>query len=261
MAKKKENKHLYYLDELSDYKIASDDPDVRGWDVRDSNNRMIGKVDNLLVSKKREQVVYLDVEVDKTIIDANHDPYGTPANADVHEFINKEGQNHIIIPIGLVSLNTEDNFVYTDRINHETFAETKRIEKGTSVNRDYEVVVLESYDRDNRNGDNSRRTRENKEPNSQTTKRTREEDLERDDQRRIDEERERDAAYREEERRRKRVDTDSDQIFDEEDQDSEKRNERRGIDEDRPKKGRIPDDDSFYERKEFDRTRYRKDDI
>ena len=78
-------KNLYYLDELSDYKIASDDPDVRGWDVKDKDTRVIGKVDNLLVNKDREQVVYLDVEVDNSIIEANHDPYGKSSSSEVHE--------------------------------------------------------------------------------------------------------------------------------------------------------------------------------
>ncbi len=185
-------KHLYYLDELSDYKVASDDPDVRGWKVKDVDNRVIGTVDNLLVSKEKEKVVYLDVEVDKSIIEANHDPYGQPANGDVHEFINREGENHLILPVGLAKLNTDEKFVYTDRINHKTFAETKRIEKGRAVDREYETVVLESYSRD------------------------------------------RDAGT-----------------------DTATANRETGTFEERKREGTIPDDDSFYDREEFDRTRHR----
>lgn len=150
------NKHLYYLNELSDYKIASEDPDVRGWQVKDADNRVIGKVDNLLVNKSTERVVYLDVEVDSSIIEANHDPYGTPSDAEVHEFINKDGENHIIIPVGLVSINEDPDYVYTDRINHQTFAETKRIQPGSQINREYEVVVLESYGRNRNDYDRKR---------------------------------------------------------------------------------------------------------
>lgn len=142
-----DKKNLYYLNELSDYKVASQDSDVRGWDVKDADNRVIGKVDNLLVNRRKDKVIYLDVEVDKTIIDANHDPYGTPNSAEVHEFMNSEGENHIIIPVGLVRLNEDQKYVYTETINHQTFAETKRIAKGRAVDRDYETVVLESYDR------------------------------------------------------------------------------------------------------------------
>lgn len=140
-----QQKHLYYMNELSDYKISDGYPDVRGWDVKDIDNRVIGKVDNLLVNKVAERVVYLDVEVDKSIIDAKYDPYGNPSQTEMREFVNKDGENHIIIPIGLVDLNEDSNYVYTDMIDHRTFAETKRYRKGDLINRQYENQVLGSY--------------------------------------------------------------------------------------------------------------------
>lgn len=148
---KNEEKHLHNLNELSDYKVASDDPDVRGWEVRDANNKVIGKVENLLVNKEAKRVVYLDVEVDKTIIDAKHDPYGRPANHDVREFINKDGENHVIIPVGMVTLDRDNKFVSSTAVDHRTFAETKRYQKGSPLNREYEVIVLDSYTRDRKN--------------------------------------------------------------------------------------------------------------
>lgn len=151
MTDKKDNRHLFYLHELSDYKVASDNPDVRGWKVKDAEDRIIGKVDNLLVNKSTEKVVYLDVEVDSSIIEKNRKPYGKPSKSDVHEFLNKDGETHLIIPIGHASLNEDKKFVYTEKINHQTFAETKRKEKGAPVDRDYEMVVLESYNRDTKN--------------------------------------------------------------------------------------------------------------
>ncbi|MDQ6890962.1 MAG: PRC-barrel domain-containing protein [Bacteroidota bacterium] len=66
------NKNLYYLHELSGYKVADDYPDVRDWKVEDANGRLVGKVDGLLVNKTAERVVYLDVEVDKSIIEEGH---------------------------------------------------------------------------------------------------------------------------------------------------------------------------------------------
>ena len=144
----KENKHLYYLEELSDYKVDSHYSDVTGWPVKDLNNRIIGKVDNLLVNKELEKVVYLDVEVDRSIIEANHDPYGRPANIEIREFVNKDGENHIIIPIGMVSIDDDQKFVYTESIDHQTFSETKRVNRGSHIDRDYEKVVLGSYNRE-----------------------------------------------------------------------------------------------------------------
>lgn len=210
-------KHLYYLNELPDYKIDSDDPDVRGWPVKDVDNRVIGKVDNLLVSKERKRVVYIDVEVESSIIDANHDPYGKPAEGNIHEFINKDGENHLIIPIGLARLNTAEKYVYTDRINHRTFAETKRMEKGYDVTREYEVAVLDSYNRDL--DETGRRRHESAEVI---------------------------------ENRKKDLDEYERSRYVEEDEIIDENNEILS------KKGRVIDDDAFYDRGEFDRDKYRK---
>lgn len=228
--RKEHRKHLYYLNELSDFKVDSDDPDVRGWPVKDVDNRVVGKVDNLLVSKEKKRVVYLDVEVDKSIIEANHDPYGSSASADVHEFINKDGENHLILPIGLARLNLDDKFVYTDKIDHKTFAETKRMEKGYDVDRDYEVVVLDSYNRDFDDDDRNL---------DQDAERRRMQEADRD--RNKDNDRDRTLTDRD------RTDRDRDSLTG---KDQDRTSDRRNS-------GRIPDDDSFYERGEFDRTKYR----
>lgn len=143
-------KHLYNLNELKDYKIKHNDPDIRGWILKDRDNRTVGKVENLLVNKELEKVVYVDIEVDQSIIDANHDPYSPHHDPALHEFINEEGENHIIIPIGLIHLNRENKYVYTESINYATFAETKRYRSGTEISREYERHVLGSYNRGDR---------------------------------------------------------------------------------------------------------------
>ena len=243
MAHKNENKNkkLYYLNELSDYKITSNDHDVRGWEVKDADNRVIGKVDNLLVNKEIEKVVYLDVEVDSTIIEANHEPYGKPTNADVREFINKDGENHIIIPVGLVNLNTDQNFVYTDTINHQTFAETKRFARGNDIQRDYEVVVLDSY---GRNRDKSNESAYSADRN----------DDRRHSDTKVEDRRQMDPAFQEHVRRDAEADERRADDLDWERRESERRAMEARQEGDR---GRIPDDNSFYERKEFDDTKYR----
>lgn len=130
------------MDELTDYKIASDYSDVRGWDVVDANSRTIGKVDNLLVNKNAERVVYLDVEVDDAIIELGHDPFQTPVSEGIHEFVDKEGENHLIVPIGMASLDENNKRVITDKIDYSTFASTKKITKGQPINFAYEVNVV-----------------------------------------------------------------------------------------------------------------------
>ncbi len=139
------NKTLFYLDDLSKYKVDSDDSDVIGWEVKDAENRTIGKVDRLLANKETERVVYLDIEVDQSLIEDGHEVYDKSAGDGAHEFMNEDGENHLIIPIGLVRLDEENETVFSDEINHSTFAKTKRISKNANVEREYEVAVLGQY--------------------------------------------------------------------------------------------------------------------
>lgn len=140
----KDKKDLFYLDELSDYKVADDYADVRGWDVKDVDSRVIGKVDDFLVSKSAERVVYLDIEVDSSVIDKGHEVYGKSSSG-IHEFLNKDGDNHLIIPIGMVTISRDRKEVITTEINHETFAKTKRFAKGYTIDQDYELGTYRNY--------------------------------------------------------------------------------------------------------------------
>ncbi|QJP35459.1 photosystem reaction center subunit H [Nonlabens sp. Ci31] len=142
---KDKNKNLYYLHEISDYKVADSYPDVRDWEVIDADNRTIGKVDGLLVSKEADRVVYLDVEVDTSLIETGHETYAAPAKKGVHEFLNEEGENHLIIPIGMVTLDEENNKVHSKQIDYSTFAKTKRFKNGVDLERSYELTILTHY--------------------------------------------------------------------------------------------------------------------
>lgn len=220
-------KKLYYLDELSGYKVDRDDPDVRGWDVRDYNNRTIGKVDNLVVHKEKERVLYLDVEVDQSIIDANHDPY-KPSRSEIKEFVNDDGENHLIVPIGLVDIDEDHKFVQTDQVDYQTFAKTKRIRKGSRIDRDYEVVVLESYNREKNRGTYRKEALGSEEQTAEEY--ARREAMRRGEQRRIEEEGRADAAY----------------------ENTGYNPQTEGTYEERRRNhGRFPPDDSLYEREEF----------
>ncbi len=269
---KQDKKHLYYLEELSDYKVDSHYSDVSGWPVKDREDRVIGKVSNLLVNKELEKVVYLDVEVDDSIIEANHDPYASQASEGLREFVNKDGENHIIIPIGLVTIDDKQKFVFTDHIGYQTFAGTKRMTPGTNINRDYEMMVLNSYNRDRktRYDEDFDRNTEYKKESPYQADRNKEGDAGYEkviDE--IEKSRESLAAERKnlEEERRK---LESERIA--------LKEERRKLADDRKrhmldepdtgntgttyedtsdfpnKENQYPDDDSFYKRREFDRS-------
>lgn len=138
-------KNLYYLEELSDYKVATDYYDVRGWVFIDAENRTVGKVTNLLVNKQAKRVVYLDVEVNQSLIEVGYNTYQAPTSDGVHGFINKDGDDHLIVPIGMVSLNHEQKKVFTNQIDYNTFAKVKRFNKGATIDPDYELVLFRHY--------------------------------------------------------------------------------------------------------------------
>jgi hypothetical protein len=143
------SKNLFNLVELSDYKVAENYNDVRGWNVKDANNRTIGKVAHLLVNKTAERVVYLDVEVDTTVIEEGHETYENRVSAGVHEFLNKEGEDHLIIPIGMAIIDEKNKLVNANQIDSSTFANTKRFKKGDVIDFEYEKNLLRHYKGDN----------------------------------------------------------------------------------------------------------------
>lgn len=139
------NKNLYYLEELPDYKVASSFSDIRGWEVVDSEGQTVGKVSDLLVNKETERVVYVDVEVDQSLMEDVYGSYKELVDEGAHEFLNKEGENHLIIPIGMVSLDSGSKKVVADTISHSTFAKTRRYKKGQAIDHGYELSVFRHY--------------------------------------------------------------------------------------------------------------------
>lgn len=137
-------KNLYYLHELSDYTVASDYPDVRGWRFKDCEGKEIGKIDNLLVNKEAKRVVYLDVETDEAWLKDNN-ALDIPAKDGVHGFVNKEGENHLIVPIGLAAIDEQNKLVCSNAINSEKFSKAKRHSKGEAIQPAYEMQVYKLY--------------------------------------------------------------------------------------------------------------------
>jgi sporulation protein YlmC with PRC-barrel domain len=81
------------LSDLSDFTVASDDPDVRGWDVISADGRKIGDVKDLIVDTGAMKVRYLDVEVDKDFrADKDHRILVPIGQAQLHE---KEDHVHV----------------------------------------------------------------------------------------------------------------------------------------------------------------------
>lgn len=138
-----DNRRLQFLSDVSDYKVASDDPDVRGWAVVDDHDNTVGKVDNLLVDTTREKVRYLDVELDNNNLSDNYEPFKSDDPSGVHEF-QKDGEYHMIVPIGLARLDTSNKRVISEDINRRTIEHGHMHHKGEHITPDFERQVVTS---------------------------------------------------------------------------------------------------------------------
>jgi uncharacterized protein (TIGR02271 family) len=114
------------IDELSDFKVAEGDPDVRGWDVIASDGRRIGEIKNLLVDTAAMKVRYLDMKVDT-------------------DLLREDVERHALIPVGFARLDRDDNNIVVDEINSQDVATLP--EYGNEpVTRDYETRVRQRWD-------------------------------------------------------------------------------------------------------------------
>lgn len=134
------NRHLYGLNELEDYKVASDDPDVRGWTIVDRDNHEFGVIQELIVDPEQEKVRYLDV-VPK------------------HSGSGASEENHMLIPIGVARIDHDQNRVLVTEIDKDLL-NGYPTHKTEPITRDYEYLVVDRFNRVDNNfqpGDRERR--------------------------------------------------------------------------------------------------------
>jgi hypothetical protein len=120
------DKHLFRLGELNDYKVASGDPDVRGWTIVDRDNREFGTIDELIVDPNQEKARYLDV------VPSRERAAG--------------GEDHLLIPIGVARIDDSDNRVIVREINSELL-NSYPPHRGDAITRDYEYEIVERFNR------------------------------------------------------------------------------------------------------------------
>ena len=104
------------LDDLDDVKVASHEPDPRGWEVVGANGRRIGKVDHLIGDTGAMKVRYLAVEL-------------------ADDVVNEDRQ--VLIPAGHVDLDRDGNRVHARSIETEWVRELPPY-TGGAIGREYE---------------------------------------------------------------------------------------------------------------------------
>lgn len=80
----------------SDFEIADGQPDIRGWDVKDAQDRYIGEVDELLFDTQSMKVRYIIVDLDDNELDLE--------------------DRDVLIPIGMAELHEKSDYVVLPNI-------------------------------------------------------------------------------------------------------------------------------------------------
>jgi hypothetical protein len=128
------------LKELKDYKVASDDPDVRGWKVLGRDNRKIGEVHDLLVDTAALRVRYLDVELDRDLLGSLPPVPGVAHTGALME------HRHVLVPIGTARLDDDHDDVYIESLDANDVAVLPPYDH-KAFSRDYENGVRQRWDR------------------------------------------------------------------------------------------------------------------
>jgi len=96
------HRRLQELDR-SDFEIVREDPDIRGWDVRGTNSRKVGAVEDLIVDAREKKVRYMVVDLDDNELKLRH--------------------RKVLIPIGLAELDPREDDVLSPNISAQQLSE------------------------------------------------------------------------------------------------------------------------------------------
>lgn len=112
------------LSDLSDFKVAENEPDIRGWKVRSADNREVGKVKDLIADTGSMKIRYLDIALDRKALDLKDD-------------------RRVLVPIGSARLNDDDDLVLINRPSAD-FVSLPTYD-GDELDRGYEDRVRSSW--------------------------------------------------------------------------------------------------------------------
>jgi len=116
--------HLRRLRDLTEFEVADDNPDVRGWAVRGGDGKKFGDVYELIVEVETLKVRYLDVELD--------------ASLQVSKW-----ERHILLPIGVAAIDEDADNVFVPSLTLETVLEYPPYTE-IQITREYEEAMLRS---------------------------------------------------------------------------------------------------------------------
>ena len=111
------------LEELSDseFEIVDKQPDIQGWDVRDSDGNKIGEVDELLFNPQSRKVRYIILHMENNDIGLE--------------------DGRVLVPIGVAELHESDDNVIIPNITKAQILALPLYERGREINSDTEAQI------------------------------------------------------------------------------------------------------------------------
>lgn len=119
---------LFRLKDLKEYKVAKDEPDIRGWEVVGEDQSVLGVVYDLIIDPELMKVRYLQAKLDKDLSVS-------------------KGDRFILVPIGRAHLRRDEHKVTVrslDRSNIRFYP----VYRGEAITRDYEYGLREALRED-----------------------------------------------------------------------------------------------------------------
>ena len=95
----------------SDYEIVDGEPNIKGWDVKDTSGKQIGDVHDLIFNSDTNKVVYLIVDLDDNELNLDED-------------------KKVLVPIGLAELHEKDDDVILSGVTVAQLSALPAYEKG-----------------------------------------------------------------------------------------------------------------------------------
>jgi hypothetical protein len=114
--------HLRRLRDLTEFEVADNSPDVRGWSVRGADGQKFGEVAELIVEMEALKVRYLDIELSSKLRVNEH-------------------ERHILLPVGVAALDEEGDNVFVPALTLETVLEYPPYSE-IQISREYEEAML-----------------------------------------------------------------------------------------------------------------------
>jgi hypothetical protein len=101
-------------------------------------------VDDLLVDTVNRKAVYLDIEVDASVIEEGDTQSLFLVGTNAAESQNREGDDHLFVPVEWVIPNDESKILITNQIDYQSFVIARRFSRSSRTLPEYAINQFRS---------------------------------------------------------------------------------------------------------------------